>query len=44
MKELITAFSAERYPQIKVELLEIYARDRVLTKQWETEINRRLYG
>jgi len=44
MKELMDAFTEQRYPQIKDELLGIYARDRVITKQWETEINRRLYG
>jgi hypothetical protein len=44
MNELKEAFTAQRFPQIKDELLRIYARDRVITKQWETEINRRLYG
>ena len=43
MNGLGQAFSAERYLQTKAELLEMYARDRIITKQWETEINRRLY-
>jgi hypothetical protein len=44
MKDLIEAFSPRRYPQIKDRLKEIYNRDRMITKQLETEINRRLYG
>lgn len=44
MQDLATAFSAEHYPKIRSGLADTYARDRIITKQWETEINRRLYG
>jgi predicted GNAT superfamily acetyltransferase len=44
MKDLADAFSVEHYGHVKDELNETYTHDRLITKQWETEINRRLYG
>lgn len=41
---LVWAFSDARYPELVKQLDDTYAHDRVITKQWETEINRRLYG
>jgi hypothetical protein len=43
MTELAHAFSEGQYPNLRVRLQEVYARDRVVTQQHETEINRRLY-
>jgi hypothetical protein len=43
MSEIARAFSEEQYPHLLAQLQDIYARDRVVTKQLETEINRRLY-
>ena len=40
---LIEAFSPERYPQLEKQLSEVRAFGHVVTRQWETEINRRLY-
>jgi hypothetical protein len=42
--QLSASFSDEQYSELKKQLAGIYAHDRVITKQWETEINRRLYG
>jgi hypothetical protein len=44
LPEISRAFSGTEYVVIKVNLDDIYARDRVITKQLETEINRRLYA
>jgi len=41
--ELTDAFSEDQYPRLRAQLEEIYERDRIVTKQLETEINRRLY-
>jgi len=41
---LAGAFSEARYPELRKQIEDAYARDRVITKQWEIEINRRLYG
>jgi len=38
------AFSDARYLELRKQLEGVYARDRVIAKQWEIEINRRLYG
>jgi hypothetical protein len=43
MDRLKEAFSPERYAQLEKQLSEVRAFDRVVTRQWETEINRRLY-
>jgi hypothetical protein len=43
MKELRAAFSEACYPEVKLRLSDVYAYDRAVTRQWETEINRRLY-
>jgi hypothetical protein len=43
MKEIVRVFADDQYPLLKTQLREIYARDRVATKQLETELNRRLY-
>jgi hypothetical protein len=37
------AFSETHYPRLKKQLNEIYKRDRVIMRQHEIEINRRLY-
>jgi hypothetical protein len=44
MKELIVAFSTESYAEINRRLSDVYAHDRAVTRQWENEINRKLYG
>ena len=44
MRELIAAFSKESYADVSRRLSDVYAHDRALTRQWENEINRRLYG
>lgn len=44
MRELIAAFSEDSYAEINRRLSDVYARDRVVTRQWEDEINRKLYG
>ena len=43
MREISHAFSEDQYPHLLAQLRDIYARDRVVTQQHETEINRRLY-
>lgn len=43
MNEIKQALGEERYPRLRSQLQEIYERDRIATKQLETEINRRLY-
>jgi hypothetical protein len=43
MREMTDAFSEGRYSHLRAQLQEIYERDRIVTKQLETEINRRLY-
>ena len=43
MEVIKPAFTAEQYPQLRAQLDEVYARDRVAVKQLETEVNRRLY-
>jgi hypothetical protein len=43
MSEITDAFAEDRYPHLRTQLHEIYERDRIVTKQLETEINRRLY-
>jgi hypothetical protein len=42
--EISKALSENEYSQLKVQLAEIYKHDRIITKQLENEINRRLYG
>jgi hypothetical protein len=37
------ALSPSQYPELKGRLDEIRKYERVVAKQWETEINRRLY-
>ena len=44
MEVIAPAFTPEQYPQLKTQLDEVYARDRVVVKQLETELNRGLYG
>ncbi|MGA8734591.1 MAG: hypothetical protein WB558_11790 [Terriglobales bacterium] len=44
MKEITDALAEDQYPHLRAQLQEIYGRDRVATKQLETEINRKLYG
>jgi hypothetical protein len=41
---LSKAHTEGEYPQLKRQLMEIYERDRIITKQLEAEINRRIYG
>ena len=41
--EIQRAFAPQEYPRLSAELQEVYARDRVVVKQLETELNRRLY-
>jgi hypothetical protein len=43
LAEIRDAFAEDRYPHLSAQLQEIYERDRIVTKQLETEINRRLY-
>jgi hypothetical protein len=43
MKELIAAFSERNYDNVNRRLSDVYAHDRAATRQWEAEINRRLY-
>ncbi len=43
MDRLKEVFSQERYAQFKKQISEVNVFDRVVTRQWETEINRRLY-
>lgn len=38
------ALSDDEYPRLRIQLDEVYARDRVIRKQLETELNRKLYG
>jgi hypothetical protein len=44
LKVIEEAFSEVHYPEFRKKIDEIYARDRVILKQHETELNRRLYG
>jgi hypothetical protein len=44
MGPLQEAFSESRYPETKDRLSEVYGYDRAVTRQRETEINRRLYS
>lgn len=41
---LTQALSDNEYPHLRSQLDEVYARDRIATKQLENELNRRLYG
>jgi hypothetical protein len=43
MKEVIEAFSERKYDEVNRRLSDVYSHDRAVTRQWETEINRRLY-
>jgi len=43
MHQIQEAFS-DKYPAVKQRLDEFYSRDRLIIRQWETEINRKLYG
>jgi hypothetical protein len=43
MVRLKEAFSPEQYPRLEKQMSEVRAFGRVVTRQWETEINRRLY-
>jgi hypothetical protein len=43
VSEITDAFTEERYSDLRAQLQEIYERDRIVTNQLETEINRRLY-
>lgn len=43
MGEIQCALTPEEYPRFRAQLQEVYARDRVVVKQLETELNRRLY-
>jgi hypothetical protein len=42
--DLSKAFTESEYPRVKILLNEISERDRIIRKQLETEINRRIYG
>jgi len=43
--QLIEAFSAERFPELRDRLeREFYAYERFTNRQWEIETNARLYG
>lgn len=42
--EISKALSDSEYPQVKKKLINTYKHDRIITKQLENEINRRLYG
>lgn len=44
LKSIEEALSEAHYPEFREKIDEIYARDRVVLKQHETELNRRLYG
>jgi hypothetical protein len=41
---LSKAHTEGEYPRMRRQLMEIYERDRIIRKQLETEINRRIYG
>jgi len=43
LRQIQEAFS-DRYPAVRQRLDEVYSRDRLIIRQWETEINRRLYS
>jgi hypothetical protein len=43
INHLQEAFSDNQYPRLQVHLLEIDKYEDAITRQWETEINRRLY-
>ena len=43
MAEMEEAFSGDRHSEVERRLSDIYAHDGAVTRQWETEINRRLY-
>ncbi len=42
--DITSALSETEYPDVKKRLMEVYQRDRIITKQLEIEINRNLYG
>jgi hypothetical protein len=44
VREITHAFADDKYPALRAQLQEIYARDHIVAKQLETEINRKLYG
>jgi hypothetical protein len=44
LKAIEEAFSEVHYPEFREKIDEIYTRDRIVLKQHETELNRRLYG
>jgi len=37
------AFAPDRYPDLVPRLENVHEHDRAIIRQWETEINRRLY-
>ena len=43
MKRLQEALSTNRYPELLPRLANVHDHDRAIIRQWETEINRRLY-
>lgn len=43
LDRILAAFSEERYLETKQRLDDVHARDGIAIKQWETEVNRRLY-
>jgi hypothetical protein len=43
MKLLQEALSPDRYPELLRRLANVHEHDRAIIRQWETEINRRLY-
>lgn len=43
MNRLLEALSTDQYPELQKRLANAHAYDRAVIRQWETEINRRLY-
>jgi hypothetical protein len=43
MKLLQEAFSADRCPELQQQLSEVHSHERAVIRQWETEMDRRLY-
>jgi len=43
IKEITDAVTEDQYPHLRAQLQQEYDRDRIVTKQLETEVNRRLY-
>lgn len=44
MNAISSAMSENKYPEIKAQLVDLSMRDRIVAKQLETEINRKIYG